>query len=289
MARLISRQEAARMLDVSTQTVTNWISKGMIKGHMVENHVMVDKETIEQFFDSLQDLAHLEKTVAEKTEYLRNADFKLGFEIHDILEAREEMENGPHGFFRWVTQHATSSAYGMFTEQQQTVFREMMGLGHVKGVAEKLGLSRSKVVKIFIKCLEKIEKTINLEQTQEKWDQLEQENERLKLLNASLKQQLAEAHLQSSCKNESPKEEDNGKMKLLSSPFVDFKFTARAINILTSLGCITMGDVACLKKEKMMTVKNCGRKTIEDIEKLLAGYGLSLDSDPQELLYSNAK
>ena len=71
MARLISRQEAARMLDVQPQTVTNWISKGIIKGHMVENHVMVDKETIEQFFDSLQDLAHLEKIVAEKTEYLR--------------------------------------------------------------------------------------------------------------------------------------------------------------------------------------------------------------------------
>ena len=78
-------------------------------------------------------------------------------------------------------------------------------------------------------------------------------------------------------------------MKLLSSPFADFNFTARAINILTGLGCITMGDVVCLKKEKMMNVKNCGRKTIEDIEKLLAGYGLSLDSDPQELLYSNVK
>ena len=60
-------------------------------------------------------------------------------------------------------------------------------------------------MKIFIKCLEKIEKTINLQQTQEKWDQLEQENERLKLLNASLKQQLAEAHLQSSCKMNHPK------------------------------------------------------------------------------------
>ena len=157
---------------------------------------MVDKETIEQFFDSLQDLAHLEKTVAEKTEYLRKADYKLEFEIHDILEAREEMENGPHGFYRWVSQHATSSAYGMFTEQQKTVFCEMMGMGYVKGVAEKLGLSRTKVVKIFIKCLEIIEKAINLQQTQEKWDQLEQENERLKLLNASLKQQLAEATVQ---------------------------------------------------------------------------------------------
>ena len=61
--------------------------------------------------------------------------------IYIILRcrAREEMENGPHGFYRWVSQHATSSAYGMFTEQQKTVFCEMMGMGYVKGVAEKLG------------------------------------------------------------------------------------------------------------------------------------------------------
>ena len=67
MARLISRQEAARLLDVSEQTVSNWIQKGVIKGHLIENRLYVDRETIEQYFDSLQDLAHLEKTVKEKT------------------------------------------------------------------------------------------------------------------------------------------------------------------------------------------------------------------------------
>ena len=40
MSRLISRQEAARLLDVSTQTVTNWIEKGYIKGHVIDKHIM---------------------------------------------------------------------------------------------------------------------------------------------------------------------------------------------------------------------------------------------------------
>ena len=52
MARLITRQEAARILDVSTQTVSNWIEKGYIKAHMLDNHLMIDRETIEQHFDS---------------------------------------------------------------------------------------------------------------------------------------------------------------------------------------------------------------------------------------------
>lgn len=66
MARMISRQEAARLLDVSEQTVSNWIKKGLIKGHMIDNHVMVDRETIEQYFDGLKELEHLERTMEEK-------------------------------------------------------------------------------------------------------------------------------------------------------------------------------------------------------------------------------
>ena len=289
MARLISRQEAARLLDVSTQTVSNWIEKGYIKAHMLDNHLMVDRETIEQYFDSLQDLAYLEKTVAEKTDYLRTEDFKLGSEIHDILETREKMENGPHGIFRWIAQHATSSAFDLFTEQQKIVYREMMGLGHAQNVAEKLGLTRTRVLDIFLKCLRKIEETINLRETREKWEQLEQENQRLKLLNASLLQQLNEYKAISHKKKNTPLTEDNKKMRLLSSPFEEYIFSVRAVNVLKSLGCTTIGDVACLKREKLMNVKNCGRKTVEDIERQLADQGLSLNSEPRELLYTPLK
>lgn len=126
MARLISRQEAAKLLDVSTQTITNWIDKGFIKGHMMDKHVMVDRETIEQYFDSLQDLVHLEKAVAEKKEHLHAEEFKLDEDIRDYLEAREELKEGQYGFYRWVTQYATMSCYEMFTEQEQKVYRDVL-------------------------------------------------------------------------------------------------------------------------------------------------------------------
>ena len=192
MARLITRQEAARMLNVSTQTVSNWIEKGYIKGHMMDSHIMVDKETVKQYFDTFQDLAHLEKTVEEKTEYLRKEDFKLGSEINDILEAREKMEDGPHGVFRTIAKYATMSAYDLFTKQQQTIFYRMMDWGNAEHIGKELGLSRSRVVEIYCNCLRKISDVIDLAQTQEKWDKLEQENKRLKLQNASLIQQLNE-------------------------------------------------------------------------------------------------
>lgn len=290
MARLITRQEAARLLDVSTQTVSNWIEKGYIKGHMIDKHVMVDRETIEQYFDGLKELAHLEKTIEENTEYLRKEDFKLGLEINDLLEAREKMEDGPHGVFRTIAKYATMSAYDLFTKQQQTIFYRMMDWGNAEHIGKELGLSRSRVVEIYCNCLRKISDVIDLAQTQKKWDEMEQENKRLKLQNASLIQQLNEYKVNLATQTEIPSIPENEvKIKLLGSKFDDFGFSVRATNVLRGLGCVTMADVACLKKADLMNAKLCGKKTVEDIEKLLADHGLSLGSKLHFLLHPSVK
>ena len=291
MARLVTRQEAARLLNVSTQTVSNWIEKGYIKAHMLDNHLLVDRETIEQHFDSLQDLAHLEKTVKEKTEYLRKEDFNLEFEINDLLEARDRLKDERlYGVYRWIAEYATRSADGMFTEQQQKIFHRMMDNGSADYIGKELGLSRSRVVDTFFNCLRKIAKVIDLAKTQEKWDEMEQENKRLKLQNASLIQQLNEYKANMAAQTATPSiPENEAKIKLLGSNFEEFAFSVRATNVLRGLGCVTMADVACLKKADLMNAKLCGKKTVEDIEKLLAEHRLSLGSKLQLLLHPSVK
>ena len=291
MARLVTRQEAARLLNVSTQTVSNWIEKGYIKAHMLDNHLLVDRETIEQHFDSLQDLAHLEKTVKEKTEYLRKEDFNLEFEINDLLEARDRLKDERlYGVYRWIAEYATRSADGMFTEQQQKIFHRMIDNGSADYIGKELGLSRSRVVDTFFNCLRKIAKVIDLAKTQEKWDEMEQENKRLKLQNASLIQQLNEYKANMAAQTATPSiPENEAKIKLLGSNFEEFAFSVRATNVLRGLGCVTMADVACLKKADLMNAKLCGKKTVEDIEKLLAEHGLSLGSKLQLLMHPSVK
>ena len=291
MARLITRQEAARLLDVSTQTVSNWIEKGYIKAHMLDNHLMVDKETIEYHFDSLQDWAHLEKTVEEKTEYLRKEDFNLEFEINDLLEARDRMKDERlYGVYRWITEYATMSTEGLFTEQQHKIYHGMIDRGSADCIAKELGLSRSKVVDTFFNCLRKIAKVIDLAKAQEKWNEMELENKRLKLQNALLIQQLNEYKVNMATQTAIPSiPENEAKIKLLGCKFDDFGFSVRATNVLRGLGCVTMADVACLKKADLMNAKLCGKKTVEDIEKLLADHGLSLGSKLQFLLHPSIK
>ncbi len=64
--RLISRNEAAAMLGCSASTISNWVERGIIKGHKIDNMLFVDKESIEKLFDTVSDVAEMEKKLKDE-------------------------------------------------------------------------------------------------------------------------------------------------------------------------------------------------------------------------------
>jgi excisionase family DNA binding protein len=275
-AKLISIQEAAKLLGITPQSVRNWINSGYIKGHKVGDHLVVNRETIEQYFDSLKDLAHLEKSVHDKTEQLREENIKLDNEIIDILESRDKLEGARRGLFRWIAQYATMSSFGLFTEKQQTVYREMMSMGDSEHVAKKLGITRSRVIEIFLNCLKIIAQTINLKKDKEKWEKLEKENQQLKFLTATLRQELEDLKDSKPVEPKKFKTEEELLNDKLNTSIYNFAFSIRAIHVLEGVGCKTLGDVKNLQKGDLRNIPNCGLKTIKDIEEVLEANGLSL-------------
>ena len=273
-AKLISIQEAAKLLGITPQSVRNWINSGYIKGHKVGDHLVVNRETIEQYFDSLKDLAHLEKSVHEKTEQLREENLKLDNEIIDILESRDKLEGARRGLFRWIAQYATMSSFGLFTEKQQTVYREMMSMGDSEYVAKKLGITRSRVIDIFLNCLKIIAQTINLKKDKEKWEKLEKENQQF--LTATLRQELEDLKDSKPVEPKKFKTEEELLNDKLNTSIYNFAFSIRAIHVLEGVGCKTLGDVKNLQKGDLRNIPNCGLKTIKDIEEVLEANGLSL-------------
>ena len=71
MARMISRQSAAELLDCTTQTVTNWVKRGLINGHQINGSLMVDRDSILQYFDSLKDLVNMEQKIMDMKRELK--------------------------------------------------------------------------------------------------------------------------------------------------------------------------------------------------------------------------
>ena len=149
-------------------------------------------------------------------------------------------------------------------------------MGHTEYVAKTLGIKRSRVIDIFLKCLKIISQTIDLQKDKEKWDKLKKENQQQKFLIATLKQELEVLKANKSVEPEKFKTEEELLNDKLNSSIYNFAFSIRAIHVLEGIDCKTLEDVTNLQKTDLLNVPNCGLKTIKDIEEVLEANGLSL-------------
>jgi DNA-directed RNA polymerase subunit alpha len=64
----------------------------------------------------------------------------------------------------------------------------------------------------------------------------------------------------------------------------DLSLSVRALSILKSADCEKIVDVLRLHKEDLLTFRNCGKKTIDEISNALAQYGLEWGMDVDKII-----
>ena len=102
MARMISRQEAADLLNVSGQTISNWVEKGVLNGHYScdgRKTMLIDRKSIEKYFDTLEDLAFMEKRIAFQKKTLKEESDALENSLKDMTKAKYLFGKGIPEFY----------------------------------------------------------------------------------------------------------------------------------------------------------------------------------------------
>jgi DNA-directed RNA polymerase subunit alpha len=71
--------------------------------------------------------------------------------------------------------------------------------------------------------------------------------------------------------------------RLLETPVADFELSVRARNCLKKMRIQTLGDLLRLREEELLSYKNFGETSLNEIRALLSRWGLSLGQNPDEI------
>ena len=130
--------------------------------------------------------------------------------------------------------------------------------------------------------------------------ELQKENERLKLALKTLQQELDECRKALDIKKEVQARLQDTKAKYSTEEIIaladmfnkeikDLPLKVRTMNILRMSDISTLGDLLKIGKMGLLRLRNCGPKTRSDIEDFMENNGLSWDIDVNEIIELSAK
>lgn len=275
MARMISRQEAAELLDCDPQTISNWVEKGAIIGHKVGNYLMIDRESIEHYFDDFKVLADMASKIAElKTEYqniINDQKALLDEAKGDSLTSQRAKE-----IFRrnQLTLISLSESYykGYFNNREREVLVDVIKGVKLEDIGKKLGLTRERIMQIATKAANKLTQIEDLKQIRDENIALKEENDRLK-------QYIADQNLKVNAYENS----DRLRFTIFEKRLNELNLTVRTQNGLKQLNCDTLGDVVKLDMSMLLKARNFGKKSLAEIDEFIKRLGLHWGMNPEKM------
>ena len=266
---MISRQETAKLLDCSDQTVTDWVNKGLLKGHVVGRKLMFDRDCVEQYFDDLKELNAMGLQISDlKSEYRK------------VIETYKELLAEARGLsitsarardaFRANQLALVSLCDGYLTNRESAIFSALIR-GEKPGDLSRLyRMSLERVVQISIEAAHKLSHIEDLKETNEQNKSLKAENERLSKLISKRDEQLNEYQSRK-----------NVTLKFFEKRLENFNLSMRTMNGLRTKNCKTIADLVRLDRGEVMNARNFGKRCMSEVEELFSNYGLHWGMDPE--------
>lgn len=297
MARMITRQEAANLLDVSAQTISNWVEKGILNSHNScdgRNTMLIDRQSIEQYFDTLQDLAFMEKRIAVQKKKLQEESAALENDLKEMASTKHLFGNGISQFFLRDVFTCVAEVAGeeLLTDREYQILHDLLNGRKLDDIAEKYYLTTSRIQQIVNKAVHKIS-------TMKSWPKIHKEYKNTLAENARIivlleNQQAHIKHLEAML-NINNTDGNGGESavpgytklelaQLLGRKLVDENLTVRSLNCLKAADIETVSDLVRYSKTDLLKFRNFGKKSLTELDDYLDSLNLSFGMDIDRLV-----
>lgn len=298
MARLISRDEAAMLLDVTPQTISNWVEKGILKYHQVDHQLKIDKATIEKYFDTLSDLAFIEKRIFAARRDLQLAEKELEKNLDDTRSAIHLLGKGVPAYLINEIFSAIIEACGndVLKERERTILTMLLEGKDVVDVAEDYGLTRSRIMQIASHAVRKLATVKTFSELRKECKKLVFENKNFPIVVQSFQNRIKELERLKDIEAVPVSEYDyllgdkGGTFTaLINTKIIDFDITVRSLNCLKAADIETLGDLIRYNKTDLLKFRNFGKKSMTELDDLLDSMNLHFGMDVDAIIAADTE
>ena len=298
MSRMISRQEAALMLDMTPQSVSNWIDKGLLKGHYVEGkQVMVDRHSIEVYFDKLSDLAFMEKRIDAMKAELTQLEASLQVKIKDMRKSDALFDEGNSSRVITATLQALYNVAGeeLLSWREREVLKDLFEGKSLYDVSREHYMSYSGMANLCVRSIAKIRELKKYPSLYKEYKELKAENQTLRLYVETLDRILAtfQNKVDSEIPITEPNDEDAEELsrlkELLSTRIRDLDINMRTFHCLRAADAETLADVVRMNKNDLLRHRNFGKKCLTQLEDYIESLGLTFGMDVDSIIVGDIR
>lgn len=288
MGRMISRQEAAVLLEVDCQTVSNWVAKGVIKGRKVDGRVMVDKQTITRFFDDLKDLAATESSIRRTKSELEQNERELKMGLRDAVNARKVLGEGiPREVFKdllWAIIEVAGQ--DVLDVRESDILRRIVDGASLEDVSLRYVISKYQVALVARRAIRKVSSMRSFSELRRDNRQLGRENEDCQRAILHLQGRIRELEDALSIREASLEKygrklgTNGGEMtELFNTKLDDTGLSMRCLNGLRAGDVRTIGDLVKLARKDVANFRNLGGRSLAELDDLVEMTGLEWGMD----------
>ena len=298
MARLLSRDEAALLLDVTPQTISNWVEKGVLKGHFVDRLLKIDKATIEKYFDTLSDLSFIEKRIFAAKRDLQLAEKELEKNLDDTCSAIHLLGKGVPAHLLNEIFSAIIEACGddVLKEREKTILTMLLEGKDVEFVAEEYGLTRSRIMQIVSQAVRKFATVKTFSELRKEYKQLVFDNANFQNVIEALQNRIKKLERINNIDTAPVSEYDyllgdkGGTFTaLMNTPVYDLEISVRSLNCLKGADVNTLYDLVKCNKTDLMKFRNFGKKSLTELEDLLESLHLHFGMDVDAIIAADSE
>lgn len=172
----------------------------------------------------------------------------------------------------------------VLTERELSVCSFLIKGQSFQSVANPLGLTRERVRQIFQKAIFKIREAH--QETINKIESLKEENETLRRRNLLLEEEYLSERGLENVESVLATEDKlcRGAKRLLNTPIDLLPLPSRVKNALNTAKVTRFSEIPLLSESKLLGIKKCGRKAINDLQTYLQKYSLHLNMTYEELV-----